>query len=85
MLTTESRTERVTWKSLSYGFQGKRVPYWDGKVMVPQEWVWLHGSACAHVGLSGRHMYTSWGVSGWMYMAVIPFNTQRASWTNLIQ
>lgn len=85
MLTAESRTERAAWKSLSYSFQGDNsaLPGWerDGTT----ERVWLRGSACACLGLAGRCMYTLQGVLGWMCMAVIPFNTQRASWTNLIQ
>lgn len=49
------------------------------------ERVWLCGSVCTHVGPAGRRIYTLQGVLAWMGMAVIPFNTQRVSWTNLIQ
>ena len=56
VLTAESRTERVVWKSLSYGFRGGIAPYQDGKVRVPRSgfgcvglrvlvWGWL-GDVC---------------------------------------
>lgn len=76
------------------GLPGSHCPtaFWEGNRALlgwegdgTTQRVRLRGSACAHVGLAGRHMYMLWGVSGWMCMAVIPFNTQRASWTNLIQ
>lgn len=67
----------------AFGGGNSALPGWEGDGIM--EWVWLCGSVCAHVGPAGRCMYTLQGVSGWMCMAVFPFNTQRESWKNLIQ
>lgn len=64
MLTDESRTERVAWKSLSYSFWGAIAPYWDGVGLAA--WVcmcfsgagwemYVHITGCVGVDVHGCH------------------------------